>query len=66
MIFTVGLDEPTQVPEEVLKDAVYKIDNHYYITNGDNIREDDYLAFLKKPLTLHAKVASSLTAGQLV
>ena len=48
MIFTVGLDEPTQVPEEVLKDAIYKIDNHYYITNGNNIREDDYLAILKK------------------
>ena len=48
MIFTVGLDEPTQVPEEVLKDAVYKINNHYYITNGNNIREDDYLAILKK------------------
>jgi adenine-specific DNA-methyltransferase len=35
MIFTVGLDEPTQVPEEVVKDCIYKIGNHYYITNSE-------------------------------
>ncbi|MCL4856040.1 MAG: site-specific DNA-methyltransferase, partial [Flavobacteriales bacterium] len=27
MIFTVGLDEPTKVPEEVVKDCIYKIGN---------------------------------------
>ncbi len=37
MIFTVGLDEPTQVPEEILKDSIYKIGNHYYITNSEKI-----------------------------
>jgi len=37
MIFTVGLDEPTQVPEEILKDCIYQIGNHYYITNSDKI-----------------------------
>ena len=42
MIFTVGLDEPTQVPEEVVKDCIYKIGNHYYITNSDKITSDDY------------------------
>lgn len=47
MIFTVGLDEPTQVPEEVIKDCIYKIDNHYYITNSHNISSDDYVNAIK-------------------
>lgn len=38
MIFTVGLDEPTQVPEEVVKDCIYKIGNHYYITNIEKVK----------------------------
>ena len=42
MIFTVGLDEPTQVPEEVVKDSIFKIGNHYYITNSEQITSDDY------------------------
>ena len=47
MIFTVGLDEPTQVPEEVVKDAIYKIGNHYYITNSEKITSDDYANAIK-------------------
>jgi len=47
MIFTVGLDEPTQVPEEVLKDCIYKIDNNYYITNSEKINSDDYSNAIK-------------------
>lgn len=47
MIFTVGLDEPTQVPEEVEKDCIYKIGNHYYITNSEKIATDDYAAAIK-------------------
>lgn len=47
MIFTVGLDEPTQVPEEVVKDCIYKIGNHYYITNSTKISSDDYSNALK-------------------
>lgn len=47
MIFTVGLDEPTQVPEEVVKDCIYKIGNHYYITNSDKITSDDYSDAIK-------------------
>lgn len=42
MIFTVGLDEPIQVPEEVVKDCIYKIGNHFYITNSEKITSDDY------------------------
>ena len=47
MIFTIGLDEPTKVPEEVVKDCIYKIDNHYYITNGDKISSDEYSHIIK-------------------
>jgi adenine-specific DNA-methyltransferase len=47
MIFTVGLDEPAQVPEEVVKDSVYKIGNHYYITNSGQITSDDYSNAIK-------------------
>lgn len=47
MIFTVGLDEPSQVPEEVVKDCIYKIGNHYYFTNSDKISSDDYANAIK-------------------
>jgi adenine-specific DNA-methyltransferase len=47
MIFTVGLDEPTQVPEEVVKDCIYKIGNHYYITNSEKTTSDDYSNAIK-------------------
>jgi len=47
MIFTVGLDEPTQVPEEVVKDCIYKIGNHYYITNSGKITIDNYADAIK-------------------
>jgi adenine-specific DNA-methyltransferase len=47
MIFTVGLDEPTHVPEEVVKDCIYKIGNHYYITNSEKITSDDYSNAIK-------------------
>ncbi len=47
MVFTVGLDEPTQVPEEVVKDCIYKIGNHYYITNSEKITGDDYSNAIK-------------------
>lgn len=42
MIFNVGLDEPIQIPEEIVKDCIYKIGNHYYITNSEKITSDDY------------------------
>ena len=47
MIFTVGLDEPTQVPEEVVKDCIYKIGNHYYITNSENISKESFADAIK-------------------
>ena len=47
MIFTVGLDEPTQVPEEIVKDSIYKIGKHYYITNSEKITNDDYSNAIK-------------------
>jgi len=47
MIFTVGLDEPTQVPEVVVENCIYKIGSHYYITNSDKITSDDYSNAIK-------------------
>jgi adenine-specific DNA-methyltransferase len=47
MIFTVGLDEPTQVPQEIKKDSIYKIGNNYYITHCDKINRDDLLDAIK-------------------
>ena len=47
MMFTVGLDEPTQTPQEVVKDCIYKIGNHYYITNSHSISSDDYVNAIK-------------------
>jgi len=47
MVFTVGLDEPSQVHEEVVKDCIYKIGNHYYITNSEKITSDDYANAIK-------------------
>ena len=47
MVFTIGLDEPTQVPEVIVKDSIYKIGNHYYITNSEKITNEDYSNALK-------------------
>lgn len=47
MIFKVGLDEPSQMPQEVLKDCIYKIGNHYYITNSEQITKDDFATTIK-------------------
>ncbi|WP_392419812.1 site-specific DNA-methyltransferase [Capnocytophaga canis] len=47
MIFKVGLDEPSQVPQEVLENCIYKIDNHYYITNSQRISEDYFANVIK-------------------
>lgn len=47
MIFTVGLDEPTKVPETVLENCIYKIGKHYYITNSEQIKSEDYADAIK-------------------
>jgi adenine-specific DNA-methyltransferase len=47
MIFTIGLDNPTQVPEEVVKDCIYRIGSHYYITNSENLTSDEYSTAIK-------------------
>lgn len=41
MIFTVGLDVPTQTPETVVEDSIYKIGTNYYITNSVKVNSDD-------------------------
>jgi len=47
MIFTVGLDEPTQVPKEVVKDCVYKTGNNYYITNSEKVSKEQFAECIK-------------------
>nr|WP_221403454.1 DNA methyltransferase [Riemerella columbina] len=47
MILTVGLDAPTQIPEEVVTDSVYKIGNHYYITNSERVSKEDFSNVIK-------------------
>ena len=48
MIFNVGIDEPTQVPEEVVKDSIYNIGNHFYITNSQKLTSEEYSNAIKK------------------
>ena len=47
MIFTVGLDEPSQIPEEVVADCIFKIGTHYYITNSEIITSEDFSKVIK-------------------
>lgn len=47
MIFTVGLDEPSQVPEVVVDNCIYKIGNNYYITNSEKIASEDFSNAIK-------------------
>ncbi|WP_348825472.1 site-specific DNA-methyltransferase [Flavobacterium aestuarii] len=47
MIFTVGLDEPTQTPEVVVEDAIYKIGKNYYITNSEKVNSSDFSNAIK-------------------
>ncbi|WP_372474449.1 site-specific DNA-methyltransferase [Capnocytophaga sp. ARDL2] len=47
MIFKVGLDEPSEAPQEVIENCIYKIGNHYYITNSEQITKDDFATTIK-------------------
>ncbi|KAK3582443.1 hypothetical protein CHS0354_023989 [Potamilus streckersoni] len=47
MIFRVGLDEPTQVPEVVKEGCIYRIGNNYYLTNCEEISREDYSNAIK-------------------
>ncbi|MDY3315893.1 hypothetical protein PG630_01025 [Riemerella anatipestifer] len=47
MIFTVGIDEPTQAPEVVVEDAIYKIGHYYYITNSHSLTPEQYAMAIK-------------------
>ena len=50
MIFTVGLDDPSQFPEEVLPNCIYRIGNNYYLTNSEKISADNYVNEIKNSL----------------
>lgn len=42
LVFKVGVDEPTQVPEEIVEDCIYRVGHNIYITNGDKPTRADY------------------------
>lgn len=46
MIFSVGIDEPSQTPEVVQEDSVYRIGNHYYITHSEKVSKEDFAKYL--------------------
>jgi adenine-specific DNA-methyltransferase len=48
MIFTVGLDEPSQVPEMVVENCIFKIGDHFYLTNSEKITNEDYSNVIKR------------------
>ena len=48
MIFTVGLDDPVKVPEEVVTGCIYKIGENYYLTKSEKISAEDYADVIKK------------------
>lgn len=48
MIFSVGIDEPTQVPEVVLENCIYRIGTNYYITHSEKVSKEDFAEAVKK------------------
>lgn len=50
MMFSVGLDEPSQVPECLLENCLYKIGDNYYITNADLLDEEENKHLLSEAL----------------
>lgn len=47
MIFTIGIDSPTQMPETVVENCIYKIGTNYYLTNSEQISKDDFSSVIK-------------------
>lgn len=47
MLFTVGLDDPTQAPETVVQGCIYRMGGNYYLTNCDKISQDDLASAIK-------------------
>lgn len=47
MIFSVGIDEPTSNLECVAEDCIYKIENHYYITNSEKVSNEELSRAIK-------------------
>lgn len=47
MIFTVGIDEPSQVPEEIIPECMYQLGNNYYITDSHKVSEEQLLNAIK-------------------
>lgn len=41
MIFSVGIDNPTETIECVVEDCIYRMGNHYYITNSEKVSDEE-------------------------
>ncbi|MCX7998964.1 MAG: site-specific DNA-methyltransferase, partial [Leptospiraceae bacterium] len=44
------------VPEEVVKDSVYKLGNHYYITDSERITQTDFQKIVKQAHSNSGKI----------
>jgi adenine-specific DNA-methyltransferase len=62
MIFTIGLDEPTQAPEVVVENCIYKIGNNFYVTNSEEIKSDDFASMIKNGTVFVDGWSASLNA----
>jgi adenine-specific DNA-methyltransferase len=47
MIFTIGIDSPTQTPETIVQDCIYKIGTNFYLINCDKITKEDFATTIK-------------------
>lgn len=47
MIFCIGIDNPTSILECVIEDCIYKIENHYYITNSEKVSNEELSQAIK-------------------
>lgn len=47
MVFSVGIDNPTSKLECVVEDCIYKIENHYYITNSEKVSNEELSQAIK-------------------
>lgn len=47
MIFSVGIDNPTAKIECIVENCIYKIENHFYITNSEKVSNEDLSQAIK-------------------
>ncbi len=48
MIFSAGIDAPSQVPEVVLENCIYRIDQNYYLCHCDSIPKEQFAEVIQQ------------------